>query len=326
MDFKLDLRPILGPGGTEWDSNYVVPGALIVDDGLLHLFYNGTDIQGTTLTRSGVGLATSDDGKFFGRALEEPLFDAAEQPWTDAGIVVSSVVVLDDGTWALYFHTVSRTFSQRGGLIGRASAPRPEGPWTVDDTPLLELGVEGEWDGSGLSHSSVLQKPDGSFVMYYDAHIRDEDVLPDRFIGMATSPDGAVWTKHDDPSTSEAPFADSDPVLGVGEPETWDALRVEHPSVIATDGGYAMLYMSNHKGAQPGLVWEFGVATSVDGLEWTQLDGNPFWTTKNLFGFITSSSFIEFQGEWLMVVDGAGNITSPSNGMFRLISPIPEDL
>ncbi|NND01433.1 MAG: hypothetical protein HKN91_01470, partial [Acidimicrobiia bacterium] len=309
--FALDFRPVLGPGEPVWDSNFLVPGALIDVDGLLHLFYNGHDIQGTSATRAAIGLATSDDGKFFGRVLDEPLFDAAERAWTDAGIVVSSGLILEDGTWALYFHTVSRPFSQRGGVIGRATAERAEGPWIVDPEPLLELGSEGEWDGSGLSHPSVVRAADGSFVMYYDAHIRDEDVNPDRFIGLATSPDGATWTKHDDPATAEAPFAESDPIFGVGAEGEWDALRVQHPSVIETTDGYAMLYMSNHKGAQPGLVWEWGIATSADGMSWERSDGDPFWTTKGVFGFITSSGFIEFKGEWIMLVDAAGSITTP---------------
>jgi len=322
-NFALDFRPILGPGEPLWDSNFLVPGALIGWDGLLHLFYNGHDIQGSSTVRGAIGLATSDDGKFFGRALDEPLFDASEEAWTDAGIVVSSGLILDDGTWALFFHTVSRPFSQRGGVIGRATAERPEGPWTVDTSPLLELGPEGAWDGSGLSHPSVLQEADGTYVMYYDAHIRDEDVNPDRFIGMATSTDGATWTKHDDASTADVPFAESDPIFGVGPEGGWDALRVQHPSVIATADGYAMLYMSNHKGSQPGLVWEWGVATSSDGMAWERSEADPFWSTKGVFGFITSSSFVEFKGEWIMLVDAAGSITTPANAIFRLVRPAP---
>ena len=321
--FVFDRQARFGPGEPEWDSNFVVPGALIEHDGLLYMFYNGSDFQGTTLTRSAVGVATSDDGVFFGRLVDEPLFDGADRDWTGRGAIVSSGHVLEDGTWALYFHTLSRAFSQRGGVVGRATAPRPEGPWTVDAEPLLVPGADTAWDAEGLSHPSVVPDGAGGYFMYYDAHRRDEDVRPDRLIGMATSSDGVTWVKHDDPATTDELYAASDPVLGFGEPGAFDELRTMHPSVIVTDDGYVMVYMSNHKGQRPGLVWEFGIARSDDGVTWTRGMDPPFFSTKNLFGYLTSSTFTEFNGEWLVLVDGAGSIQSPSNGIFRLARPAP---
>ena len=58
--------------------------------------------------------------------------------------------------------------------------------------------------------------------------------------GMATSADGTSWTKYDDPGTTEAPFAESDPVLQPSPPG-WDAEDVKY-SVMNTDPGWEMLY------------------------------------------------------------------------------------
>jgi hypothetical protein len=58
--------------------------------------------------------------------------------------------------------------------------------------------------------------------------------------GLATSADGINWTKYDDPSTTEAPYAKSDPVLQPS-PSGWDAEDVIC-SVMKTDTGWEMLY------------------------------------------------------------------------------------
>ena len=50
-------------------------------------------------------------------------------------------------------------------------------------------------------------------------------------IGYATSSDGIAWTKYDDPSTTAPPYAESDPVLGLG-PGSFETVWVYFPQVI----------------------------------------------------------------------------------------------
>ncbi len=315
-DWAFNGQAIFGPGIEAWESNFIIPGGFVATEDTLHMFYMGYDLAGTSVTRGAVGHAESGDGRNWARTTQGPLFDAAELEWTEQGVVVGSALVEPDGAWVLYFHTVPRTLGSRGGSIGRATAPAPSGPWTVHPDPLLVRGPEGAWDAKGLSHPSVVATEDG-YRMYYDGHVDDVDDPPDRRIGMATSPDGITWTKHDDPATTGDELAESDPIFGLGGAESWDALRVQHPSVVAVDGGWVMTYTSHHRNpTQQGRVWDFGYATSADGETWERAAANPFFTSLNVYGFITTSTFVIFKDRGLLYFDGAGSITTPANGLF----------
>jgi predicted GH43/DUF377 family glycosyl hydrolase len=126
--------------------------------------------------------------------------------------------LVDIGTCVLYFHTI------RDGQIGRATAVSPIGPWSVDPDPVLNPGPKGAWDEQGIFWPCVVQEDD-SYRMYYTGKN-----LMDNAIGFATSPDGINWTKHDDPQTTDEPYAESDPVL-TGEAE-WTLGKVDRPRVV----------------------------------------------------------------------------------------------
>jgi hypothetical protein len=82
-------------------------------------------------------------------------------------------------------------------------------------------------------------------------------------IGLATSPDGIVWTKHG-----------ANPVLDVGGPGQWDAYYVEDPAVVFTNGLFYMVYT-----ARPYLeAQQIGLATSPDGVTWQKYASNPVLT------------------------------------------------
>jgi hypothetical protein len=322
-EWIVERTAIFGPGADDWESNFVVPGAVLEHDGMLHMFYVGYDVEGTSVERGAVGHVISGDGVDWARVTPGPLFDAAGLDWTEAGIVPGGAIVEPDGTWVVYFHTTPRSFAWRGGVIGRATAPAPEGPWTVHPEPLVIPGGEGTWDAKGLAHPSVAATDDGYF-MYYDAHIDDVDDQPNRRIGMATSSDGIVWEKWNDPATTDEPYAASDPVLGLGGNEAWDALRVQHPTVVRQGDRWVMTYESQHRHPrQPGRVWDFGYALSDDGVTWERAEGNPFFTTIDLYEFVTSSAFVIFEGTGLFYFDAAGSIQSPSNGVFVARHPEP---
>jgi hypothetical protein len=105
--------------------------------------------------------------------------------------------------------------------------------------------------------------------------------------GMATSADGINWIKYDDPSTTEAPYAESDPVMGPS-PSGWDSAEVKC-SVFKTDAGWEMLYKGLDSFSY-NTVSEYGFATSSDGVNWSKYPGNPVFLsnqdplTKGNFG------------------------------------------
>ena len=95
--------------------------------------------------------------------------------------------------------------------------------------------------------------------------------------GMATSADGINWTKYDDPGTTEAPYAESDPVMEPS-PSGWDAADVKC-SVMKTNTGWEMLYKGLGK-VTDGINSKFGYATSQDGVNWAKYPGNPIFRSN----------------------------------------------
>ena len=246
-------------------------GAIIYHDGLFHMFHNGFRTwPGDSVLR----YSTSTDGLNWEAASDQPVFTTAEVDYAEVMMAVSSGLVLEDGTWVLYFFTWQTLSIQYGpGEIGRATASAPTGPWTPDPEPILIQGSAGEWDSGQLSIPSVVQLGDGTFRMVYTAS--DESGFMQ--IGMATSDDGIVWSKYDDPSTTEAPYAESDPVLLAGESGEWDDNAVYQPNIILTSDGWVMVYKSfSSRGS------DIGIATSDDGFIWTKFAANPILRSQDV--------------------------------------------
>jgi predicted GH43/DUF377 family glycosyl hydrolase len=94
-------------------------------------------------------------------------------------------------------------------------------------------------------------------------------------IGQAFSADGVTWTKYDDPETTEAPYAESDPTFtGIGS--GWDRLNVYQPRVRLTDDDWVMLYTSSNQITSSSLNQAHGLAFSADGTEWTRSETAVF--------------------------------------------------
>jgi hypothetical protein len=133
--------------------------------------------------------------------------------------------------------------------------------WTKHGSPVLLAGSPGEWDDDGLGMPCIIY--DGiTYKIWYSGF----DGTTWR-IGYATSPDGINWTKYDDPSTTNPPYAESDPVINIG-PGAWENSWV-YGSMVHFDGtAYRMWYAGtdgNHD--------RVGYATSTDGgITWEKDD------------------------------------------------------
>jgi len=163
---------------------YINPGAVIFHEDKFHMFFNSFTAWPGLVK---VGYMTSDDGYHWQMVQDEPVLTTDQIPFGDGNADVSSVLVMDDGTWVMYFHTVG------SGEIGRATAASPIGPWVVDADPVLGPGPQGAWDQLGLEWPSVISviKDACSFRMYYSAQTKDGYA-----ISFATSTDGITWTKY----------------------------------------------------------------------------------------------------------------------------------
>lgn len=257
-----DGNPVLSPGEPDaWDSAAVFNAHIVLDEGRYHMFYNGAD---AAEGRVAIGYAASDDGRRFTKEASNPILDGDEQGF-DAIQVSDGVAVVEAGTWVLYYN--AGVGQGPGRAIGRASAPSPTGRWSRRAEPVLRSGEFGAWDGGFVTPQSVVQTDDG-YVMYYMAGPGQQG--EPAWAGMATSSDGTSWTKHDDPDTSEPPFAESDPVLRTGPADSWDSESIWGCSVVKSGDTWEMFYAASRSG-----VVKIGHATSADGIEWTRYEQNP---------------------------------------------------
>ena len=250
-------RPVVSRNPSPAIRNlYINPGAVLFHDNQFHMFFNSFTGWPSIIK---VGYMTSADGYQWQMAQEEPVFTTDQVPFGSGFADVSSVVVLDDGTWVIYFHTI------QNGQIGLATAASPFGPWNVETEPILMAGSEDTWDKGGLYWPNVIRNGD-TYHMYYGGKAGLT-----KAIGLATSPDGRHWTKYDDPATSDPPFQESDPVLAASE--SWESNVVDRPRVQLTPDGWVMIFAG-------AAIEERGLALSEDGIHWAAYTGNPILTPE----------------------------------------------
>ncbi len=231
---------------------------------LIYLFYSGS------CQRSGkpaaVGFATSPDGINWTRYAQNPILEPDGEGY-DAMCVSSGVPLVEDDQWVLYYAANSTPCSGPGQHIGRAVADDPAGPWERESTPVLEAGTTGDWDEGFIMPHAVIHT-DAGYVMYFSAG-QDYLVPLPRLIGMATSPDGIHWTKYDDPATTEAPYANSDPILELNPDGTEQAFAAWAVAVLYGENGWEMMFSDTCPDAvATGCPSFIGYATSEDGLHW----------------------------------------------------------
>ncbi len=223
-------NPVLevGPVGS-WDHQSVIVPSVLIDGTTYHMWYGGDD--GTHFR---IGYATSPDGITWTKDTLNPVLDVGPAgSWEDYCVFFPTVLIVgstfhmwytgDDGTHYRFGHATS-----------------PDGlTWTKDTlNPVLDLGPAGSWDNASILAPFV--RFDGAiYHMWYSG----VDGIYWR-IGYATSPDGIIWTKYDDPTTTTSPFAESDPVLDVGPAGSWDDYFVHAEVVFDTaTSTYKMWYM-----------------------------------------------------------------------------------
>jgi predicted GH43/DUF377 family glycosyl hydrolase len=257
--------PIVLPGGfNDWDGKYTDPGAVLYHDGQFHMFRNG--FKGWPASVQ-IGYLTSPDGVTWTEFSEEPILFTKDVPFAKVAALASSVLVLEDGTWVMYFYTWN-TFTFPGEAeIGRATADNPQGPWTVDPEPVLKRGSAGSWDSTHVDAPSVVKTDDGYLMLYSGA---DDSTTR---LGMATSPDGITWTKYDDPTTTDAAYAESDPIYATSK----ESFRAHQPRLEKIGDQYVMIYRVTQRG---GRNMGLELATSTDGIVWETRTAEPFWTAE----------------------------------------------
>ena len=125
--------------------------------------------------------------------------------------------------------------------------------WNKLDTAVFKP-TPGSWDESSTEGQYII-KEDGIYKMWYSAA---GPIHPVSAIGYATSMDGIVWSKRQDP------VLEADTAL-------WEAGGVRYCSVLPDSGGYKMWY----SGLNLSEIANIGYATSPDGINWVKYENNP---------------------------------------------------
>jgi len=229
--------PVLGPSAGSWDAYYVMGPYVLRDSGQYKMWYTGISPGGLT---GQIGYATSPDGISWTKHPSNPVLAPGTASWESASAIYGCVIP-DSSGYRMWYGGISSDVSQSG--IGLATSL--DGiSWTKHaSNPLLVSGAIGAWDHIVFGPRVVMVS--GTFYMYYSGEV--SHYQSDR-IGLATSSDGLLWTRHP-----------SNPVLGP-TPGAWDANRVILGSVLmdAVDPRNLKMYYcsptTGHIGLATGLL------------------------------------------------------------------------
>ncbi len=265
-----DHDPIIERGAyRSWDGRFTSVGAAFFHDGQYHMFRNGYPDWPRP---SGIAYHVSDDGMTWEQVGDEPVIagEAVNAMFDVETALVYSVLVDEDGMWRLYFQGFPPEDSGIPGGVILATAEEPTGEWTIREDMVIMSDGMNSWDNGAIGGPSVIVV-DGEYRMYY--HGRSGTG-----IGVATSEDGITWTKHDDPATTDVPFANSDPIFLPAEDENaWDYRSIYDPTVVVSPDGFVMAYSAN-----PSVVAAHGLAISEDGLNFERLQDKPIFSRRDL--------------------------------------------
>jgi hypothetical protein len=205
------------------DRTAILPSAVTFADGTYHAWIVAfTEIPGT----QDIHHLTSPDAVAWS-VVEDRSLEALSEGLSDPGAFPTSVFADGDG-WVMYY-TAALAPQREGWEVWRATAPGPDGPWTAGEEPVVRRGPGGAWDAGGLDFPSVIRTEAGYLMLYSGVGSIQRETGS---IGLATSADGIVWTKHDDPATSDAEHAESDPVVEPGLCGSFDTRAVHQPRLV----------------------------------------------------------------------------------------------
>ncbi len=130
--------------------------------------------------------------------------------------------------------------------------------------PVLPFGKEDEWDELDATWASIILYDNSEWRMYFSGRDKSRHLC----IGLATSEDGARWTKYQ-----------NNPILENGPSDSWNNYSVYCPIVWKEKSSWKMLFTgcdSPHN-----RHYQVGLAESQDGIAWKECENNPVYDNDN---------------------------------------------
>jgi len=206
---KYPGNPILTGDHKGYDAFGVGQAVILKEDSLWVLYFNGREIAGFNSGRS-FGRATSELPQGPWTKSEEPVLTSGRMgEWDSDFIAMGSVLILDNGSYCMYYAGGEDLVSFTNIYIGMAISAdgitwkKHNDPLTrqhpfVDSDPVLFTGKPGEWDHDIVLAGPVLPVGSGFETYYYGSVTpkTEDDGWEAGSIGYAASEDGIHWEKY----------------------------------------------------------------------------------------------------------------------------------
>jgi len=208
--------PVLkaGPPGA-WDNSSVALGSVLWNGTLFMMWYRGSNP--TAFASGAVGLATSEDGVSWTKNPSNPILTATT---IDEGYIATPYVIRLGLTYNMWYTGKNAKSTQFTSILYATSFDGLK--WIKWPHPVFSPSSDPTaWD-SGSIYSPSVYYNGTTFWLWYSGLGPNNG--PSQ-IGLATSPDGATWTRYP-----------SNPILSPGAQGTWDFAGVEQASLAVGDG------------------------------------------------------------------------------------------
>jgi predicted GH43/DUF377 family glycosyl hydrolase len=207
---------VLEPGAPgAWDSSSVALGSVLWNGTSFMMWYRGSNP--TAFVSGAVGLATSKDGVSWTKNSLNPVLTATA---IDQGYIASPYVIRLGLTYNMWYTGKNAKSTQFTSILYATSFDGLK--WSKWPHPVFFSSSDPTaWD-SGSVYSPSVYFNGTTFWLWYSG-LGPDNGPPQ--IGLATSPDGATWTRYP-----------SNPILSPGAQGTWDFAGVEQASLATGDG------------------------------------------------------------------------------------------
>ena len=259
-------NPVLPRGGSgAWDEEEIESPVVIKDGATYEMWYDGGSVSGDH-TYYQIGYATSSDGTDWTKDGSNPVLPPSESGW-DSKHVGLPWVIKQDSSYKMWYTGSNADDPEAYAEIGYATSDDGITWSKYGSTAVLPKGGTNDWDATGVMDATVIyDEASTTYKMWYVGYSASN-----QGIGYATSPDGVVWTKYNNPDTTSDPYINSDPVINLGPGGSWKDDGVFSPTVIKEDGIYRMWYDADQENGASTI----GYAHSIDGINWREYNGNP---------------------------------------------------
>jgi len=175
---KHSSNPVIPYSADGWDSLAVRSPAVIYDNSQFKLYYQGQKNSSNWQ----IGVAYSSNGVDWTKNTNNPIITPSSTSFIDEN-GLEEPAVLKDNLYRMWYKSdptsTIRYATSTDGIV-----------W--DKYEKAVLTGTAYWENHGVANPSVIFK-DGKYWMYYTAWGSDNGWL----IGLATSPDGIIWTKYE---------------------------------------------------------------------------------------------------------------------------------